>query len=173
MVTFDEDGNIDYAPDCESPKLDELMNVLTELQDEPMLVLTHSKKFAKVAAGRINKEHFGGKRLAVSWTGDTSMKDRAQIEQDFEAGTVKVIVGVIAAMGTGVSSLARVTSTCVWLSRSEDMVDNLQAQGRLDRLDSIGRVTNIEIHSEGTYDEGILDKGLLKAIEMNKSLGAS
>lgn len=168
MVTFDTQGNIDYADDCESPKYDELLKVLGDLEEEPVLVLTHSKKFANVVAKRLNKDGTS----AVAWTGDVSMKDREQIEADFASGKVRVIVGVIAAMGTGVSSLARVTSTCVWLSRDEDKTSSKQAEGRLDRLDSIGRVVNIEIQAEGTYDAGILDAGLRHAIELNQTLRA-
>jgi len=168
MVTFDAEGNIDYAPDCESPKYNELLSILGDLEDEPVLVLTHSKKFAKVVADRLNADGHS----AVAWTGDTSMRDREQIERDFADGSVRVIVGVIAAMGTGVSSLARVTSTCVWLSREEDHSSNLQAAGRLDRLDSIGQVVNIEIQAEGTYDQGILDRSIQHVLELNQSLRA-
>lgn len=168
MIQFEEDGTIGYAPDCESPKFNELVNVLSELGDEQVLVLTHSKKFATVVADRLN----GLGTTASAWTGDVSMKDREQIEADFADGTIRVIVGVIAAMGTGVSSLARVTSTCVWMSRSDDPSDNFQAEGRLDRLDSIGRVSNIEIQAEGTYDAGVLSHGLQKRLEMNQSLAS-
>lgn len=169
LVSIDEDGEVSYAPDCESPKLNELVNILNELEDEPVLVLTHSKRFAHVVAERLKAMNIA----AAEWSGDTSMKARAAIEEDFASGKVRVIVGVIAAMGTGVSSLARVTSTCVWLSRSDDPSDNLQAAGRLDRLDSIGRVSNIEIQSEGTYDQGIMSKNLLHILEMNATLRAS
>ena len=169
IVTIDGEGNVDYAPDCESPKYVELVNILDELGDEPVLGLTHSKKFAHVVTERLKAMNIA----AAEWSGDTSMKARVQVEDDFAAGRVRVIVGVIAAMGTGVSSLARVTSTCVWLSRSDDPSDNLQASGRLDRLDSIGRVSNIEIQSEGTYDAGVLSKNVLHVLEMNATLRAS
>lgn len=169
MVSLDDDGEVFYAEDCVSPKFDELVTVLDELDGEPVLVLTHSKKFASVVTRRLQSKGIA----AAEWSGDTSMKDRARIEREFEAGTVRVIVGVIAAMGTGVSSLARVCSTCVWLSRSDDATDNEQALGRLDRLDSIGRVANIEIQMEGTHDQGVFSKDLVKALERNASMKKS
>jgi len=169
MVTFDDEGQVTYAPDCESPKYDELKRILTEeIPDEPVLVVTHSRKFAQVVAARLTREGIP----AESWDGSKSQKHRDEMGDRFASGEIRVLVGVIAAMGTGVDFLQEVTSTMVWLSRSDDATDSEQAKGRLDRMGAIGRMVSIEIQAEGTYDENILDKNIEAALARNASLSS-
>ena len=169
MISVDADEQVYFEADCDSPKFDDLMDILNdEVPGEQVLVVTHSRKFALVLADKLRK---AGVTVA-EWNGSLSQDRRDEQGALFESGDARVLVATIASLGTGTDFLQRVTSTIVWMSRTDDPTENKQTEGRLDRMGSLGRVTSIEIQMEGTYDEGVLSKDLQHAIELNKTLGA-
>lgn len=169
-LTVNDDDSVTYAVDCESPKYDDLKLVLEdEIPDEPALVVTHSREFAVVLAEKLRRDGY----TVAEWNGSLSQKQRDAEGERFANGEARVLVATIASLGTGTDFLQHVTSTIIWMSRTDDPTENKQTEGRLDRMGALGRVTSIEIQAEGTYDEGVLSKDLRHALELNASLAQS
>ena len=161
------DDVVYFADDCKSTKIDELFNIIEDHPDgDAMLVLTHSQKFAKVVVSRLHKAGF----TAFEWSGTATQKERDKALEDFIAGDIQFIVGVIAAIGEGTDGLQERCSTMVWLSKDDNRLLNEQAMGRLDRRGQTRSVVSYEIIAEDTYDEGQLSKLLIDQIAMNQSL---
>lgn len=158
-LSFGLDDEIIFDNECKSSKIDALKELLVDLEDEPVLILTDSKRFAKVVAYRLGDK-------AAQWTGDTPQADREALLNTFgRDGGPQYIVATIAALGPGIDGLQHTCSTVVWLSRSENNNDNQQVLGRLHRTGQGRDVRSIDILAENTYDEGIL--GNLLQIELN------
>lgn len=155
-----------FEPDCDSPKLDELMQILEEMGDEPALVLTHSQKFAAVMVDRLTAAGVD----CFEWSGANSQKKRDAALEAIRRGELRVIVAQIEAVGTGTDGLQDAMSTEIWISESDDPTSNQQGKGRLDRRGQKRQVTRIYIRSEGTHDEGIYSKNLQAALRMAASL---
>lgn len=166
-LMLDEEGRVTYPLDGDSPKYDDLRDILdNEVPDEQVLVVTHSREFALVVAERLRRDGYS----VAEWNGSISQKERDIQGELFESGEKRIMLATIASLGTGTDFLQRVTSTIIWLSRTDDPTDNEQTEGRLDRMGSLGRVTSIEIQAEGTHDAGVMSKDLAHALELNASL---
>ena len=122
-VTFNADGEVDFADDCKSVKIDACQQIIKRHPNEPILFLTDSKRFAKVLAKRI-----GG----VAWTGDLAPAKRPALKAAFGV-SVQYIVAVIGAFGTGTDGVQARCSIEVWCNRSFNGTDNEQCEGRLNR----------------------------------------
>ena len=167
VPTLTDDGSIVFADDCVSSKLDELFEVISDSpKGEPMLILTHSQKFARVTVKRLQKAGL----VAVEWSGAVPQKVRDSHLEDFIAGEIQFIVAVISAIGEGTDGLQEACSTVVWLSKDDNRLLNEQASGRLDRQGQKGSVISYEIIAEDTYDEGQLSKLVRDQLAMNNSL---
>jgi SNF2 family DNA or RNA helicase len=162
-----EVGEVSFALDCKSSKLDELMSIIDDHPEgEPMLILTHSQKFAEVTTNRLQAKGFS----AFEWSGQASQKVRDQALEDFISGKIQYIVAVIAAIGEGTDGLQERCSTVVWLSKDDNRLLNEQAAGRLDRRGQKRAVVSYDIIAEDTYDEGQLSKLVKDQLAMNASL---
>ena len=155
-----------FEEDCPSPKLDQLIEDIGNLDGKRVLVFTHSKQFADVAAKRLVKAGFS----AIAWTGDLTRTRRNKALDLFISGELDVIVGVISAMGTGTDGLQEAAYNVGWLSVDDDASNNIQGIGRLDRLGQTHQVTMIEYRMEKTFDVGHLDKQIQAQIALNRSL---
>jgi len=165
--TVADTGEVYFAEDCKSSKMDELFSIISDHPEgEPMLVLTHSQKFAKVVVSRLTKAG----HTAFEWSGQASQADRDVALEDFIVGKIQFIVAVIAAIGEGTDGLQERCSVMVWLSKDDNRLLNEQAMGRLDRQGQKRAVISYEIIAEDTYDSGQLSNLVLKQIQMNKSL---
>ncbi len=165
--SIDHEDVVYFEEDCKSTKIDELFNIIEDHPSgEPMLILTHSQKFAKVVVSRLRNAGF----TAFEWSGHATQKQRDKALEDFIAGEIQFIVGVIAAIGEGTDGLQERCSTMVWLSKDDNRLLNEQAMGRLDRRGQSRSVVSYEIIAEDTYDEGQLSKLLVDQIAMNRSL---
>jgi superfamily II DNA or RNA helicase len=165
--TVSDTGEVYFAEDCKSTKLDELFSIISDHPEgEPMLILTHSQKFARVVVERLRKAG----NTAFEWSGQATQADRDIALEQFIAGNIQYIVGVIAAIGEGTDGLQERCSVMVWLSKDDNRMLNEQAMGRLDRQGQKRAVISYEIIAEDTYDSGQLSNLVLKQIEMNKSL---
>lgn len=165
---FNEAGEVDFELACKSSKYDALVEFLDERPDEPVAILTDSKRFAKVVATRLQTLR---KAKVALWTGDTPMDAREDIVQTFgtEDGP-QYLVGVIAALGAGVDGLQEHCSTVVWLSRSEDEVVNSQVLARFVRRGQKNNVLSVDIVATNTLDDGILGRLRYTKINNQKSL---
>lgn len=122
-VTFNDEGDVDFADDCHSVKAEACKQIIARHPGEPILFLTDSKRFAKVLAKRL-----GG----VAWTGDLAPAKRPLVKAEF-GKSVPFIVAVIDAFGTGTDGVQERCNIEVWLNRSFNGVNNEQCEGRLNR----------------------------------------
>ncbi len=167
IPTVDDAGVVSFADDCKSSKIDELFSIVGDLPDgEPLLVLTHSQKFAAVVTKRLENAGIS----AFEWSGTKSQHERDDALESFIAGKTQAIVAVIAAIGEGTDGLQEVCSTVIWLSKDDNRLLNEQAAGRLDRQGQKKSVLSFDIIAEGTYDEGQLSKLVSDQLAMNASL---
>lgn len=163
----DDLGVVSFADDCKSSKIDELFSIIGDLPDgEPLLILTHSQKFANVVVNRLSKAGI----VAFEWSGRKSQPERDEALESFIRKETQVIVAVIAAIGEGTDGLQEVCSTVIWLSKDDNRLLNEQAAGRLDRQGQKRSVLSFDIIAEGTYDEGQLSKLVKDQLAMNASL---
>lgn len=169
---FNEVGKVAYNVDTYSSKLDEAMEVMGDLPVlEPVLVFTHSREFASVAAHRFTQRGYN----AFAWIGGTSDKARADALATWgKAGGYQVIVAVVEAIAEGTDGLQDLCSTEFWFSDSDNLFMNTQAKGRLPRPSTVRseRVTRYRFIVPGTYDQEIIDKQLAKRLSLNNSLGS-
>lgn len=168
LFSVDEDGEITFDLDCESSKIDAAIEVLTyDFDGEPALILTDSRKFADVVAHRIRAAGCG---VADVWHGEVSQKRREELKQAFLDGAVKYIVAVTSAIAEGVDGLQNGTRNVLWLSRSDNRIMNEQALARIHRQGQTQTVRSREIIAVETYDSGILNSHIAKALRMNQTL---
>jgi superfamily II DNA or RNA helicase len=164
MFSVDEAGEVSFANDCESSKIDAMFDILNNSWvGESALILTDSRKFADVVVSRLGDS-------ARAWHGEVSQADREKHKQDFIDGKIKYIVAVTSAIAEGVDGLQHGTRNILWLSRSDNRILNEQAIARIHRQGQTRQVRSVEIIAVDTMDAGVLSSQLLKALEMNKSL---
>ena len=167
VPTINEEGVVDFAEDCKSTKLNELFQIIEDHPEgEQMLILTHSQKFARVTAKRLEKAGY----TAFEWSGATSQKNRDVALEKFIKGEIQYIVAVISAIGEGTDGLQEAASIVVWLSKDDNRLLNEQAAGRLDRRGQKRSVISYEIIAEDTYDSGQFSRLIQDRIKMNRSL---
>lgn len=151
-VSLDDEGNVIMTDDMKSSKEAVLKEYLASHPDDNVLILTHSKKYAKIIANRIPNSRL--------WIGETSLEERQELIEGF--GTdFKYIIATVSSLAEGVDGLQHNCSTMIWLSRTENDMLNRQVEARIARP-THGNVRNtalcIDIIAENTYDESITDK---------------
>lgn len=162
-----ENDVVSFPLDMKSSKYDALSGFIADHEDEPLLILTDSAKYANIVAARLALEGYA----AVSWTGEVSEKERHEILEAFRDDKgVDYIVATIASIGEGVDGLQHRSHIMVWLSRSDNMMLNEQAFRRLHRRGQTKTVISIDIVAVDTYDDGQLSVLMRRAIDMNRSL---
>jgi hypothetical protein len=166
MFSVSDDGEVSFADDCKSSKIDAMFDVLEEWDNEPALILTDSRKFADVVISRLESRGFPSR----AWHGNVSQAEREKAKEDFIAGNVKYIVAVTSAIAEGVDGLQHACRNILWLSRSDNRLLNEQAMARVMRQGQTKQVRSTEIIALNTFDSGVLSSHIQKAIEMNKSL---
>lgn len=170
MFHQDEDGQLNYADDCKSTKLDALKKVLAEdFQGETALIVTDSKRFAKVTVNRIRSWGF----TAEEYSGDVKQTERDEIRMRFRSGETQYVVMVIKAGGTGVDEFQYATRNMCWLSQDDSRVENEQALARTVRRGQGDLVRIRYILATNTFDAGIMSKHLKDAVAMNRSMRIS
>ncbi len=142
-VTFNEAGEVDFAPNAKSAKVDTLVELL---DDEPtLIVVAGAQKFIKVILARLGNE-------AVEWSGKVTHAAREQIMKDF-GGKYKYLVATIESVAEGLDGLQNVCHKMIWLSESLNGVLNEQVEGRLNRTGQKFPVQSIKILATDTDDD--------------------
>jgi superfamily II DNA or RNA helicase len=166
-ISYDADTEtVYYDNDMKSSKYDALLGFIKEHEDEPMLILTESAKFANVVAYKLIEDGY----KALPWTGDVPGEVRQRLKEAFIDGEIDYIVATIGAIGEGTDGLQHRANVMVWLSRSDNMMLNEQAFRRLHRRGQKKTVVSVDIVAIDTYDDGQLSTLTQRALDMNRSL---
>lgn len=168
-IHLDEDDVVDYPLDMKSTKLDTLMEIVAELPNEPMLILTHSQKYARVVTHRMQEAGLA----AYEWSGKVSQIKREAIKELFMRGEIDYIVATPGAIGEGTDGLQHRARVMVWLSRDDNNMLNEQAFRRLHRRGQERRVLSIDIVAADTYDRGQLSSLIEQSLAVNRTLKKS
>lgn len=128
-----------------SPKVDVLMDVLTDLGDESVVVAAEHRQLIELAAARLDKAKIS--YGLITGAQNTAERDRAL--QDFNAGQTRVLLFTLKAGGTGLDM--SYAANIVFLQRSWSMVDNVQAEDRVHRIGS-ERHTTVNVFDIITRD---------------------
>lgn len=147
-----EDGKVEvyFSPTATSPKINALIDIMEDIPpQEPVLVLTHSRRVIPAVIHQVNKKF--GQGTAVEWSGNVPPAKRQELIEQF-GRTHRVIVAVISAIGEGTDGLQYVCAYEVWLSQDENNLLNTQAAKRLPRTGQTRPVQRWYIHSNETID---------------------
>lgn len=171
-LSFDANGEVGFAPNAQSAKLQALRGILDAWGDQPVVLATDSKKFAHLTAARMTAAGYA----AEAWTGDASEKERARIKADFLAGKFKYLVMTIQSGGTGVDMLQTVCSKMVWLSVPDgDPKLEEQMLGRVFRpgmTDKYGSFQHVRLLVRDSVDVEVLANLVAKGAALRASTSA-
>jgi SNF2 family DNA or RNA helicase len=130
-----------------SAKLNMLMEIIEDAEDEPIVVFSQSRSMVELVAATCVRKGIP----AGLYTG-MNRNVRDQIKDDFQAGKLRVFAATIAAGGEAIELFR--SSTCVFLDRHWSPAKNVQAEDRLHRLGQMGTVQIIDIVANNTVDLG-------------------
>lgn len=168
----DADGNptekqtIEFAEDCKSPMVDLMIEMLDDLDDEPVIIYLESQRFASVLVKKLGKAGVS----AFEYSGQTKKTRDADLKNFGRGKKYRVCVGVLSAISTGVDGAQRVCKTEFWAESSVDLTVNLQAQGRVERTGSIGQVDRHYFVDELNYATGQMSEQLTKQLALAATL---
>jgi hypothetical protein len=165
-ATEDEKEEVYFEPDCPSPTLDDIHDYLKQNPGEKILFLAESQKFLAEATRRFNALGYP----SFEWSGQANEKARDAAKAKFITGEVQLVFGQVAAVGTGIDGLQGATNILWSIEVGDDVTNEIQSQGRLDRRGQVQGVVHIKTIREGSLDEGVIGKGLAKQLSLNKSL---
>lgn len=141
-----------------SPKLDDLMEILDELEGHQVAVSAESRQLIMLAAARLEKR--GIKHSLI--VGGMSQYDRDFNLDRFQDGKNRVMLFTLKAGGTGLTMTAADTMVC--LQRSWSLIDNKQGEDRIHRIGSERHesINIIDIITEGTVEQSVQIPRLLE-----------
>jgi hypothetical protein len=155
----EEDEDIGFRKSAPNPKIDMLKEIIQDLPTgEPVLVFTHSGKFARLVTERL------GTRARL-WSGAVTQKRREVLKEGF-GRDFQILVAQTEAMAEGVDGLQHLCRCEVWLSESDNMIMNQQAKKRLHRPGQKHPVQRWYLRSEGTIDQEVHYKLLMRGHQM-------
>lgn len=132
---LDEHGNpwqeVYFADDAKSTKAEAVLEVLADLyveKTEPVLIFTHSRKYAEMLTKRLQANNY----RARMFIGGMS-EDERKWKLDNFGDEYDILVATIAAIGTGTDGLQEKCHIEFWMSLDDNRILNIQAQGRLSR----------------------------------------
>jgi SNF2 family DNA or RNA helicase len=148
-----------------SSKLDEVMEVLDECDNMPVVIWSQFSKMCQLLGRRLEA-------AGIShglFTGNQNKSDRDQLVDNFQAGRRRVFVGTIKAGGESIT----LTRSCteVFVDRSWSASANRQAEDRLHRIGQVNAVQVIDILARNTVDLGRKTKIEQKWTWVQKLLG--
>jgi len=113
-----------------SNKIDGMLEVLTDMGTEPLVVFAQSRQLIDLACEVLEDKKILFSRIVGGQTTD----EREKAKDDFQDGKVRVILCTIAAGGIGIT-LTR-AATALFIQRSWSMIENKQAEDRVHRIGS-------------------------------------
>lgn len=157
-----ETGEVDFPADARSTKFDALKEMLADMPDEQVVVVTDSAKYARWVAERLPS--------AFAWTGAASQGDRELAKADFLANKIRVIVATHPSISEGTDSLQHNCHVMIELSAHDSPLQNQQMLGRLNRKGQKKRVLLYKIMARETLDDPQADTLLAKELSMRASM---
>lgn len=154
----DDFASWEVTPSEPSPKIDELMAIVQELDGESLAVVAEHRRLLDLVAARLTKHQVP----YVAITGAVDEHQRALNLARFREGRVPVLLFTSQAGGVGLNMTR--AGTLVRLQRSWSLVSHQQAEDRIHRIGSEqhSSVNIIDIIAEGTVEDTQLDALMLK-----------
>lgn len=113
-----------------SAKVDDMVDLLEEMGEAPLVVAAVSRQLIELAAARLEKLHISHGLI----TGAQNTYERQQAVQRFQAGSIRVILMTLGAGAEGIT-LTR-ANTMLFMQNDWSEVKNMQGRGRIDRIGS-------------------------------------
>jgi SNF2 family DNA or RNA helicase len=137
-----------------SSKIDELMSIIEDNPDKPLVIAAEHRQLIDLAAARMTDAGIPFARV----TGGVSADERDAAVQAFQDGKIDYILFTYKAGGVGLN-LTR-ADTMVRLQRSWSLIDNNQGVDRIHRIGSEvhDKVTIIDLVAAGTIEETQLER---------------
>lgn len=132
-----------------SNKVDGLMDLVEDMNGDPMVVFAQSRQLIELAATACTKAKIEYGMIV----GGQKPDEREAAKDAFQAGKTQLILCTIAAGGIGIT-LTKAATAC-FMQRSWSMVDNSQAEDRVHRIGSEihDKITIVDLVSPGTIEE--------------------
>lgn len=147
-----------------SSKLDAVMEILEDAPQEQFVIFTQFRGTVDLLRARLARANITHS-LVIG-----GQSDRQDEISQFIKGNSRVLVGTIAAGGTGLDGL-QVASNVVFIDRSWSPPLNTQAEDRLHRFGQVNAVNVIDIVAKNTLDLGKEQKLELKKRWVRDLLG--
>lgn len=154
-VSLDAEGNPSYP----SNKVDALCDLVEELDGEPLVVFGVHRGVIDLAAKALHTRH---KLSPLVINGDTPSRERSTMVERFSTGKLPVLMGTVGAMAEGVDGLQTSCRTAAFLQRPWSYIQNVQAEGRLQRTGQAHSVLTYDFVSLDSIDGHVLDTLLIK-----------
>jgi SNF2 family DNA or RNA helicase len=134
-----------------SPKVSALVELLSDLGDEPVVVFATSRQLIDLACAELEKDNISWCRIV----GGQSEEERADAEEGFQSGRYRVILATVSAGGEGLTLTA--AATTVFLDRPWSLVQRLQAVDRTHRPgQAADNVLIVDVVTPGTIEEAVV-----------------
>ena len=145
-----DDGEMKYFP---SRRMDALKEIMDEHDGKAIIWSRFRYDIIKITE-MLNKEY--GEGSAAAYYGDTTDDERNRIVQDFQNGSkLRFFVGNPATAGYGLTLTE--ANLVVYYANDFNLETRIQSEDRAHRIGQKNNVTYIDLISEGTIDEKIVE----------------
>jgi SNF2 family DNA or RNA helicase len=151
------------APSC---KVNAMMEILGDLDDQIAISMV-SRKLLELCANELDKKGISYARI----NGGQDTDEREEERQSFQRGDKRVILFMAQTGGTALTLTA--APYLVRLQRSWSNIENVQTEGRIDRIGAEihSQITLIDVLTEGTLEVGRqMERLIQKRLNLNEVL---
>lgn len=148
-----------FEEDAKSSKAEAVIDKLNDLfaaESYPVLIFTHSRKFAMMLTQRLQAKKFRARQFVGGMPDDERQWKLENFGKEFD-----VMVATISAIGTGTDGLQDVCWTEFWLSLDDNRILNEQGSGRIPRAGQTRTVQRYMFFAANTVE--VKQRGKLKA----------
>lgn len=130
VETTEKDGDVTHriVLDAPSSKVNDLVNLLGEMGEEPLVAVAVSSQLINLAAAALSKHSISHGLI----TGAQSTEERQAAVEQFQAGKIRVMLMTIDAGGEGITLTK--ASVILFMQRHWSKVKNDQCEDRLHRI---------------------------------------
>jgi len=167
LGTYEEETSeldIPFDPEGPQPKIDAIREIISDLpRGEPVLIFTHSAKWARLAAEKLSKDF-----PTRAWTGGLTQKKKDELRSSF-GKSVQVIIAQLKTISEGTDGFQHVCRCEIWASVADgDVVLNPQAERRLHRPGQTSPVQRWRLITPESIDDEVYMRLLLKQHRMQQ-----